>query len=153
MYRHAQQKVNKNFGKSEIPARGGPLPPPSPAIRRILSQTAATRARHHVEMDFESVEGLEVRGYRLASIDLIEARATSGDAYLVCPDGRQIDLVWRSERPQPSGRWTPPSVPGGTGVIIVEITEVVAIEEDLGPVLEAAVKLMPMTLRALSESS
>lgn len=93
-------------------------------------------------MDFDSIEGIELSGYRLASIDLITPSSTSGDAYLLCPDGQQIDLYWRSEQPKPLATWSPPTTPGSLGVITVEVCGSIEAEADLGPVLEAAVPLI-----------
>lgn len=104
--------------------------------------------RQAERVDFDVVRGMTVRGYRLASIDLITQTTTSGDAYLVRPDGRQIDLAWRSERPEPSASWSPPTMPGSLGVITVGITEHVEADRDLGPVLEASVGLMGSILAA-----
>jgi hypothetical protein len=93
-------------------------------------------------MDFEPIPDLEHQGLRLASIDLISPGSTSGDAYLLLPDGRLIDLAWRSERAASAASWAHPTVPGGLGVVTVEITESVADEGDLEPVLEAAARLV-----------
>lgn len=103
-------------------------------------------------MDFDLVPGLEVNGFRVASIDLIATMATSGDAHLVCPDGRTIDVAWRSEQPEPSATWSPPTMPGSLGVVTVAITEHVKADRELGPVLAASVCLMGPILAAGIES-
>lgn len=102
-------------------------------------------------MDFEPIGGLECAGYRLASADAIEPGATSGDGFLITPDGRTLDLWWRSERPSAKARWAPPPSATGTGVIAVEIAEAVNSDQDLGPVLEAAVGLLEQALAAQIE--
>jgi hypothetical protein len=90
-----------------------------------------------------------VNSFRLASIDLITPTViTSGDAHLVCPGGRAIDLAWGSERPEPSARWSPLRMLDSLGVITVEVTEQVEVEGHLGPVLETAVVLMEPILAA-----
>lgn len=99
-------------------------------------------------MDFDPVPDLEIGGFRLASIDLITPSSTSGDAHLVCPDGRTIDVAWRSEQPEPSATWSPPTVPGSLGVVTVAITGHVEADRDLGPVLAASVCLMGPILAA-----
>jgi hypothetical protein len=93
-------------------------------------------------MDFEPIPGLEHQGLRLASIDLITPGSTSGDAYLLLPDGRHIDVAWRSERAASAASWSRPTVLGGLGVITVEITGAIEDQADLGPVLEAAASLV-----------
>jgi hypothetical protein len=93
-------------------------------------------------VDFDPIPGLEHQGLRLASIDLITPGSTSGDAYLLLPDGRHIDIAWRSERAASAASWSRPTVLGGLGVITVEITGSVGDEGDLGPVLEAAARLV-----------
>lgn len=100
-------------------------------------------------MDFDPVPDLEINGFRLASISLITPTTTSGDAYLVCPDGRTIDVAWRSE---PSATWPPPTLPGSLGVVTEDISEHIVEESDLGPVLEACVGLMEPILVAGIES-
>jgi hypothetical protein len=97
-------------------------------------------------MDFEPVGGLEMHGYRIASIDHITPSSTSGDAYIVCPDGRRIDLAWKSDQPEPSATWSPPTMPESLGVISVRITERVDADGDMMPVLAAAVALMETIL-------
>lgn len=103
-------------------------------------------------MDFDLVPGLEVNGFRVASIDVITPPTTSGDAYLVCPDGPCIDLAWRSDQPEPSAVWSPPTMPNSLGVITVAIAEKVEADSDLGPVLDAAVRLMESIRAAGIES-
>jgi hypothetical protein len=93
-------------------------------------------------VDFDPIPGLEHQGLRLASIDLITPGSTSGDAYLLLPDGRHVDVVWRSEMAAAVASRSCPSVPDGLGVITVEITGSVADETDLEPVLEAAARLV-----------
>jgi hypothetical protein len=93
-------------------------------------------------VDFDPIPGLEHQGFRLASIDLITSGCTSGDAYLLLPDGRHIDVAWRSEMAASAASWSRPTGPGGLGVISVEITRPVADEGDLEPVLEAAARLV-----------
>jgi hypothetical protein len=97
-------------------------------------------------VDFDPIPGLEHRGFRLASIDLITIGSTSGDAYLLLPDGRHIDVAWRSGRASSAALWSRPTVPGGLGVITVEITGSVEDEAHLEPVLEAAASLVEPTL-------
>lgn len=99
-------------------------------------------------MDFDPVEGMEVDRYRLAPIDLLTPSSTSGDAYLVCPDGRRIDLYWRACQTAPAARWEPPTVVGGLGVITVEVASEVRCERDLHAVLDAAVAVMDPILAA-----
>lgn len=96
-------------------------------------------------MDFDPIAELGHRGFRLASIDLVTPGSTSGDAYLLLPDGRHIDLAWRSEMAASAASWSHPTVPGGLGVITVEITGSVEDETDLEPVLEAAARLFDPT--------
>lgn len=106
---------------------------------------AHTRGRQHppavqtVGVDFEPIPTLEHCGFRLASVDEIEQGRTSGDALVLTADDRAIDVWWRSERPARTAHWAPPPSATGSGVIAVEITEQVASEGDLGPVLTAAV--------------
>jgi hypothetical protein len=99
-------------------------------------------------VDFDPIECLEHQGYRLASIDLISPGSTSGDAFLLCPGGQQIDLFWRSEQSGPSVRWSPPQMIDSLGVITIEVTEQVEAEGDLGPVLKAALTLIGPILAA-----
>ena len=96
-------------------------------------------------MDFEPISALEHAGFRLASVDVIERGASSGDALLIGPDGRAIDVWWQSERRSATARWAPPPSASGTGVIAVEITGKVDSERELGPVLEAASLLLEPT--------
>jgi hypothetical protein len=93
-------------------------------------------------VDFDVVRGMAVRGFRLASIDLITPTTTSGDAFLVGPDGQTIDIAWRSERREPTATWSPPTLPGSLGVITIEVSESIESEAELGPVLEAVVRLI-----------
>lgn len=73
-------------------------------------------------MDFEPVPDLEVEGYRLAPISLIEpGHEPSGDAWLICSDGSHIDLYWRAEEPEAAAVWNHSEIEGGRGVIWVSI--------------------------------
>lgn len=108
--------------------------------------------RESGEVDFDPIRGMETRGYRLAPIDVLTPSSNSGDAYLLCPDGRCIDLYWRASQRAPAAHWEPPAVAGGLGVITVEVEGEVRRERDLLPVLDAAVVLMDPIIAAGIES-
>ena len=97
-------------------------------------------------MDFEPVPDLEVEGYRLAPISLIEpGREPSGDAWLLCPDGTHVDLYWRAEESEDEAVWNPSEVEGGQGVIWVTVTGAVTHEADLEAVLRLAATVVERT--------
>lgn len=94
-------------------------------------------------MDFEAMPDLEVDGYRLAPISLIEpGYEPSGDAWLLCPDGTHIDLYWRAEEPQDAAVWNSSEVEGGRGVIWVTLAGPMSEEADLEAVLRLAVRVV-----------
>jgi hypothetical protein len=97
-------------------------------------------------MRFEAMPDLEVDGYRIAPITLIEpGHEPSGDAWLLCPAGTHIDLYWRAEEPDDKAVWNPSEVEGGRGVIWVTVTGAVTGEADLEAVLRLAVGVVKET--------
>jgi hypothetical protein len=131
-------------------------PQPSPTLTTTLTNSDLVRvagpprrfAWQPADVDFEPIPDLEFRGFRLATVEEIASGALSGDAILLAPDSRAIDVRWHAGQREPSASWSPPTVPGSLGVIRVEITERVETEGDLGPVLEATVVLMEPILAA-----
>ena len=102
-------------------------------------------------MDFEPVPDLEVEGYRLAPITMIEPdHEPSGDAWLLCPDGTHVDLYWRAEESENKAVWNASEVDGGRGVIWVTVTGAVTAEADLEAVLRLTVGVACQVAYSLS---
>ena len=93
------------------------------------------------DLDFPPVPGLEVDGFRLAAITLIEAEDPTGDAWLIAPDGTTSDLAWRAEADERRAVMPIPPRRGHFGLYHVSVPESIATEADLRYVLEAVVPI------------
>lgn len=99
-------------------------------------------------MDPEPLPELEVGGYRIAPMGPFDPDVAEGDADLVRPDGRRVELSWEAQVEVPYCARFPSTEPDALGWWRVGVTEPIATESDLRLVLGAVVEAIETDAQA-----